>query len=152
LVKQSFDLHEEPDLPVGLLVSAKERLVSDQLHEGIINLATSCEIAAIRYIERKCMSRDSQVKAILNLKREHSFAERHFHLVPSHIDRRSLKMDDADAFSLLEKTYLTRNKLAHNGELAYKDPASHKKIVVTRPMTIDFFIGCERALDWINKL
>ena len=151
LVKQSFS-NNEPNLPIGLLVSAKERLITEQLHEGIINLASACEIAAIRYIERKGMRSDSQVKAILAAKHKHSFAERHFHLVTSHIDKRSLKTDDADAFSLLEKAYLARNKLAHSGELAYRDPVSHTKIAVTRTKAIDFFKGCERAVEWINKL
>ncbi len=151
LVEQSFDAGDLPDLPAGLLVSAKERLIVEQLHEGIINLASACEIASTRYIERKGMSGDLQVKAILAAK-NHSFAERRFHQVTSHVDGRSLKTEDANAFSLLEKAYLTRNKLVHTGELVYKDPASHMMITVTRVMAIDFFRGCERAVEWINKL
>lgn len=151
LVKQSFDAGDQPDLPVGLLVSAKERLMVEQLHEGIINLASACEIASTRYIERKGRNSNPQVKAILAAKNR-SFAERRFHQVTSHIDGRSLKADDPDAFSLLEKAYLTRNKLVHSGELAYKDPTSHTMITVTRAMSIDFFRGCERAVEWISKL
>jgi len=150
LIEQSFDAGDLPDLPAGLLVSAKERLIVEQLHEGIINLASACEIASTRYIERKGMSGDLQVKAILAAK-NHSFAERRFHQVTSHIDGRSLKTEDANAFSLLEKAYLTRNKLVHTGELVYKDSAS-RMITVTRVMAIDFFRGCERAVEWINKL
>jgi hypothetical protein len=150
LVKQSFS-HGEPELSVGLLVSAKEHLVTEQLHEGIVNLASACEIAATRYIERKHMSSDTKVKAIRKATNQ-SFAERYFHLITLHIDGRSLKSEDADAFSLLEKAYLTRNKLAHTGEMAYRDPKTHAKIAVTRSKAIDFFRGCERAIDWVNKL
>jgi len=150
LVTQSFS-RAEMDLPGDLLVSAKERLIAEQLQEGVINLASACEIAATRYIERKGMSGDSQIKAIVDARRKHSFAERHFHLVPLHIDGRSLKTDEPDAFNLLQKAYWTRNKLAHTGELAYQDPASQTTIAVTRSMTIDFFKGCERAGEWINK-
>jgi hypothetical protein len=151
MITQSFSRAEQ-DLPAELLVSARERLIAEQLQEGVINLASACEIAAARYVERKSMSGDAQVKAIIEARRLHSFAERHFHLVPSHIDGRSLKTDDPDAFDLLEKAYRTRNRLAHTGELAYQDAASRTTVVVTRSMTIEFFRGCERAVDWINKL
>jgi hypothetical protein len=151
LVTQSFSRAEQ-DLSAELLVSARERLIAERLQEGVINLASACEIAATRYVERKGMRGDSQVKAILKPRPHHSFAERHFHLVTSHMDGRSLKTDDPDAFNLLEKAYLTRNKLAHSGELAYRDPASQATVAVTRAMTIDFFKGCERAVEWINKL
>jgi len=151
LITQSFSRADQ-DLPVELLVSAKERLIAEQLQEGVINLASACEIAATRYIERKGKSSDPQVKAIVDARWNHSFAERHFHLVPSYIDGRSFKSDDPNAFSLLEKAYWTRNKLAHSGELAYKDPASRTTTVVTRSMTIDFFNGCESAVEWISRL
>jgi hypothetical protein len=42
---------------------------------------------------------------------------------------------------------LTRNSLAHTGELAYKDPTSKTNIIVTRSMTVDFSKGRERAID-----
>jgi hypothetical protein len=151
LVTESFSRAEQ-DLPTELLVSAKERIIAEQLQEGVINLASACEIAATRYIERKGMSSDSQVKAIIKPHPNHTFAERNFHRATSRIDGRSLKTEDPDAFSLVEKAYLTRNKLAHSGELAYRDPASLTVITVTRAMTIDFFKGCERAVEWINKL
>lgn len=151
LLTQSFSRAEQ-DLVAELLVSAKERLISDQLQEGIINLASACEIAATRYVERKGMNGDAQVKAIIDARRTHSFAERHYHLVTSHIDGRSLKADDPDAFDLVEKAYRTRNKLAHTGELAYRDPISQTTIMVSRSMSVDFFKGCDRAVEWINKL
>lgn len=151
VIKQSFSLAEQ-DLPRELLVSALERLIADQLQEGVINLASACEIAATRYVERKGMSSDHQVKAIRAPKRSHSFAERNYHLTPSHIDGRSLKTDDPGAFNLLEKAYMTRNKLAHSGELTYQDPTSGTTLVVTRAMAIEFFKGCERGVEWINKL
>ena len=151
LITQTFSRAEQ-DLPAEFLVSAKERLIAEQLPEGVISLASACEIAATRYVERKGMNGDAQVKVIVEARRLHSFAERHFHLVPSHIDGRSLKTDAPEAFDLQEKAYRTRNKLAHTGELAYQDPASRSTVAVIRSMTIDFFRGCERAVDWINKL
>jgi hypothetical protein len=151
LIKDSFDARDEPDLTEGLLVSAKELLSADQLREGVINLASACEIASTRYIDRKGRSRDPRVTAIIAAKKQ-SFAERRFHLVPLYIDGRSLKTEDAAAFSLVEKAYRTRNSLAHSGQLAYKDIVSRKMIDVTRSMANEFFGGCELAVDWINRL
>lgn len=151
-VQQSLSLSHQPNLPLGLLVSAKERLMADHLHEGVIGLASACEMAATRYVERKGRQGDAQVRKIIAARQKHSFAERHFHLVTFHIDRRSLKTDDTAAFELLEKAYRTRNSLAHIGELAYKDSLSGAAVMVTRSMANDFFRGCERAVEWIGNL
>lgn len=146
-----FDSGDEKYLPLRLLVSAKERLIADQQHEGIVNLASACEIASTQYAERKGMAGDKQVKNILN-ERNQSFAERRFHHLTLHIDNRSLKTDDPGAFDLLEQAYKTRNSLAHSGELSYKDRASGNLITVTRSMANSFFRACERAVDWVENL
>lgn len=151
LITSSSKAGVEPDVTEGLLVSAKELLAADQLREGVINLASACEIASTRYIDRKSMSRDPQVEAIVAAKKK-SFAERRLHLVTLHIDGRSLKVEDADAFSLAENAYRTRNSLAHTGVPAYKDPASGRMIAVMRSVANEFLSGCERAVDWLNKL
>lgn len=149
-VQRSLSLNDQPDLPVGLLVSAKERLMVDQLHEGIVSLASACEIASNRYINRKGASGDPQASDILKSKK--SFAERRYHALPLLLSRRSLKTDDIDSFSLLEKAYRTRNKVAHTGELAYKDLMSGQFVKVTRSTATAFYNGCERAVEWIENL
>lgn len=151
LLTKIFDSGDKQHLPIRLLVSAKGRLVADQLHEGIVNLASACEIASTQYIARKGMDGDPQVKNILGAKK-YSFAERRFNQLTLHIDKRSLKIDDPDAFDLLEKAYRVRNSVAHNGELAYKDPSSGMVIPVTRSMANSFFRACERAIDWVENL
>lgn len=151
VLQESLSLNDQPSLPMGLLVSAKEHLIVDQLHEGIVNIASACEIASTQYIERKCMRSDATTNDILKMKKQ-SFAERRFHRLTLHISGRSLKTDDPDAFSLLEKAYKTRNSVAHSGELAYTDPASGQVITVTRSMANDFFRGCERAVEWVEHL
>jgi hypothetical protein len=146
-----FDSGEGNYLPLRLLVSAKERLIEDQLHEGIVNLASACEIASTQYIGRKGLAGHKQVKKILDATNQ-SFAERRFHWLTLHIDNRSLKAEEPDAFDLLEKAYKTRNSLAHSGELTYKDPATGNLITVTRGMANNFFRACERAVDWVGNL
>jgi hypothetical protein len=64
-LQQSFVLNKEPNIPVALLVSAKQHLQSDHLHEGIINLASASEIACTRYVEGKSLRGSSKVKAVL---------------------------------------------------------------------------------------
>jgi hypothetical protein len=149
-LQQSLSLNEQPDLPLELLVSAKQCLMVEQLHEGIVNLASACEIASTRYIERKGMSGTPQVSDIL--RRKSSFAERRYHQLTLQISGRSLRADDADSFSLLEDAYRTRNSVAHSGELVYKDSAVGKTITVTRSMANEFYRGCERAVEWIENL
>jgi hypothetical protein len=150
-IDQSIRLGVQPNLTTSLLINAEERLMVDQPREAIIDLASACEIAATRYIDRKGMGADPQVERILAAKRQHSFAERNYHLVPTHIDSRSLKTDDSDAFEQVEKAYRTRNKLAHAGELVYRED-SGTMVSVTRDVAIKFYEGCKRAVEWIEKL
>lgn len=149
-VEQSLRLGVKPKLTASLLVNAQERLTADQLREAVIDLGSACEIAATQYVERKGMSGDRQVKELQRPRKDRSFAFRHYHLVTMHIDRRSLKADDAAAFDLLEKAYKTWNKLAHAGELAYEEAG--RIVPVTRPTANEFFEGCKRAVEWIEKL
>ncbi len=122
----------------------------EQLHEGIVNLASACEIASTRYIERKGLSGTPQVREIL--RRKKSFAEKRYNQLTLQVSGRSLKTDDPDSFGLLENAYRTRNSVAHSGELAYKDSAVGKTITVTRSVANDFYTGCERAVEWIEAL
>jgi hypothetical protein len=63
LITKIFDSGNEQHLPIRILVSAKGRLVADQLHEGIVNLASACEIASTQYIARKGMDGGSGANA-----------------------------------------------------------------------------------------
>lgn len=150
-VQRSLSSSDHPSLTAALLVSAKERIMLDQLGEGVVNLASACEIATTQYIDRKGMGGSADVKNILRAKKQ-SFAERRFHHLTFHIDGKSLKTEDPDAFDVIEKTYRARNSVAHSGVLSYKDPSSGNVIVVTRSSTINFFRGCERAIYWIESL
>lgn len=150
-VQRSLSSSDQPSLTAALLVSAKERIMLDQLGEGVINLASACEIATTQYIDRKGRSGTPDVSNILRAKKQ-TFAERRYHHLTLHIDGRSLRADDPDAFDLVEKTYKTRNSVAHSGVLSYKDANSGKHVEVTRSIAINFFRGCERAIPWIESL
>lgn len=149
-LQQSFHVNRELNLPIALLVSAKQHLQVDHLHEGIINLATASEIASTRYIEGKRLSGSSKVNAVLKAKGL-SFAQKHYHELTLQISGRSLQADDPVAFGHLENSYKTRNSVVHTGELSYRD-SSGTKVSVTRSTANDFFRGCERAIDWIENL
>jgi hypothetical protein len=150
-VQRSLSSKDQPSLTAALLVSAKERIMLDQSGEGVVNLASACEIATTQYIDRKGMSGSADVKNILRAQKQ-SFAEKRYHHLTLHLSGRSLKADDPDAFDLIEKTYKTRNSVAHSGALSYKDPGSGNSVAVTRSSTINFFRGCERAIKWIEGL
>jgi hypothetical protein len=149
-VNASLCGNREPSLPLALLVSAKERLMLEQSHEGIVNLASACEVASTRFIERKGLSSDTTVRQML---RQHtSFAQRRYHDITLHVVGRSFKTDDFGAFTLLENAYKTRNSVVHAGELKFHDSASSQITVATRSIINNFYRGCEAAVDWIENL
>jgi hypothetical protein len=140
----------EPRLTTSLLVSAKELIATDNLRQGIIVMASACEIASREYIRRKGRETDAEVKRRAGLPNT-SFAERRYHLVPEYTDNRSLKTEDPNTFDLLEKTYRARNNITHEGKLISVD-VSGGSFVVDRFHAHRFWEACERAVDWLDGL
>ena len=90
-----------PSLPLAILVSAKERLMLEEFHEGLVNLGTACEVASTQFIQRKGMATDTTVKQLL--RQQKGFAEKRYHNIPRHILGRSLKSEDRASYTLLER-------------------------------------------------
>jgi hypothetical protein len=150
LVNASLSASQEPKLPIALLVSAKEKLMLEQLQEGIVCLASACEIASTQFIQRKGLTNDPTVDRILRQRK--SFAEKQFDEITQFAVGRSLRVENGSAFALLKNTYKTRNNVVHNGELKYYDNISSQEVLVTRSMINDYFQSCEVAIDWIEAL
>ena len=148
-VSASLTAGREPDLPTSLLVSAQGHIETEGLREGVIALASACEVAGEEYLRRKGAVGDRQIARIL--KGNDSFAAKRFHLIPMHVQGRSLQTDDAATFDLIEKMYKTRNTLAHEGQLAYRGPG-RVLVPVERPLVNEFWRACEKALDWVAAL
>jgi hypothetical protein len=150
LVNASLSANQEPKLPIALLVSAKEKLMLEQLQEGMICLASACEIASSQFLERKGLTSDPTVDRILRQRK--SFAEKRYDEITQFAVGRSLKVENPAAFALLKNAYKTRNSVVHNGDLKYYDSISSQEILVTRSMINEFFRGCETAIDWIEAM
>lgn len=148
-VAASLAAGRAPDLPTSLLVSAQGHIETEGLREGVIALASACEVAGEEYLRRKGAGGDRQVARIL--KGSDSFAAKRFHLIPTHVEGRSLKTEDPPTFDLVEKMYKTRNTLAHEGLLAYRGPG-RVLVPVDRAMVNEFWRACEKALDWVAAL
>jgi hypothetical protein len=148
-VAQSLSQSRQPNLPLSLVVQAKNLIAVDRLHEGIIDLGSALEIASKQYVYRKGKDTDPQANIIVRTRA--SFAERRYHRLTSYIDNRSLKIEDINTFDLVEKIYRTRNNLAHDGELAYTE-RSGAIIPVDYILAHRFWDACERAVDWLASL
>lgn len=149
-VAASISQELEPRLIISLLVNSKVLIATDNLREGIIVMASACEIASREYIQRKGKETDAEVTRRAGLANT-SFAERRYHLVPEYIDNRSLKTEDFNTFDLLEKTYRARNNITHEGKLISVD-ALTGSFVVDRFHAHRFWEACERAVDWLDGL
>ena len=150
VVNASLSANQKPKLSVALLVSAKERLMLGQLEEGVVCLASACEVASTQFIQRKGLSSDPAVNRILC--RRISFAQKRYDEITHFAVGRSLKTEHLSVFTLLENAYKTRNSVVHNGELKYYDSTLSQEIDVKRSMANDFFRSCETAIDWIEAL
>jgi len=122
----------------------------ERLQEGIVCLASACEIASTQFTQRKGLTNDPTLDRILRQRK--SFAEKRYDEITRFAVGRSLKAENPSAFALLENAYKTRNSIVHNGDLKYYDSISSREILVTRSMINEFFRGCETAIDWIEAM
>lgn len=133
----------------GLLTDAHEWLVTQRLREGVIALGSACEIVSNEYLVRKGANKTPAVEKILKMGK--SFATKRFDLVPTHLQSRSLNVDNSGAFSLVESAYRTRNSVVHAGALSYADATGAIQPVDQR-RAFDFLRACTEAVDWMNSL
>jgi hypothetical protein len=148
LLQQSLQSGEYPSLPRSLITDAEEHLRTQRLREAIISLGTACEVASEECLIRTGREGEAQVKEIL--RRYDSFAERRYHLLTNYLSSRSFKNEDLSSFELVEKTYKTRNKLAHKGQLCFGDAG--KVIEVDQKLATHFLAASEKAINWIEGL
>lgn len=69
-VNASLIAHKEPSLPISLLVSAKNQLMLEEFHEGLVNLSSACEIASTRFIQRNGMMKDVTIRQMASATEE----------------------------------------------------------------------------------
>ncbi len=148
LLQQSFQLGEQPSLPRSLIIDAEEHVRTLRLREAVIALGTACEVASNEYLTRSGRSADPQVRSILRSRA--SFAEKRFHLLPNLLSSRSLKSEDTPNFDLVEKTYRTRNNLAHEGKLFFEDAGT--TVNVDQQISTRFIAACELSITWLESL
>ena len=138
-----------PDLAVGLLLDAKERLVTLRLREAVIAIASACEIASDRFIERKGQRQIRAIELILR-DRSLSFAHKRFDSIPQLVSMRSLLQEDPDSFEQITHAYRARNNLAHAGELSYEQAGI--SVEVDAPVATKFLYAGEQAVSWLESL
>jgi len=148
LLQQSLRAGEHPSLPRSLIVDAEEHLRTQRLREAIISLGTACEVASNEYLIRTGRESEPQVGRILS--RRESFAEKRYHLLTDYLSGRSFKNEDLPSFEFVEKTYRTRNSLAHKGRLCFDDAGT--VIEVDQRLATHFLAASEAAINWVGGI
>ncbi len=148
-IVDSLQRAHQPNLAETLLLDAHALFALLRLREGIVILGTACEIASDEYLRHIGKSGDPQADKVLGT-RNTSFAERRFHLLTQHFSQGSLKNDDPGTFELVEQLYRTRNNIAHEGLLYFKD--SGTPVDVDAKKAGEHLFAAERALRWLDDL
>jgi len=146
-IKASLARNEYPDLGIGLLLDARERLITLRLREAVISLATALEIASDQYIARSAL--DSKIVKEILRNRFLSFADKRFDATPNLLSNRSLKREDSPTFADVESTYRIRNGVAHTGRLF--DRQGGTELPVDAARVTELLIAVERAIEWLNS-
>lgn len=147
-IQQSLSKGKDPNLIDSLLLDARERIVMLRFREAVLSICTACEVASNEYLSRKGRVNDAQVKKFL--KKNVSFAEKRFDLLTNLISGKSLKVENAATFDLVEKVYRSRNNIAHEGRAIYEDGGS--TIEVDAPIATEFLEAAENAVKWLANL
>lgn len=84
------------------------------------------------------------------LSRRASFAEKRYHLLTEYLSGRSFMNEDFPNFEFIEKTYRTRNNLAHKGRLCFDNAGT--VIEVDQRLATHFLSASAAAINWVTGL
>jgi hypothetical protein len=84
------------------------------VREAVLSIASACEARAHALVETQSVISRKRAREITQT-RSASFATKHYDLLPHEIYSRSLRVDDANVFRLVDEAYSERNKLIHTG-------------------------------------
>lgn len=138
----------QPSLPRCFLVDAEEYLRTSRLRESIVSMAMACEVASNDFLQRAGRANDAQVKQILRSSR--SFAEKRFHAIPLLISGRSLQVEKATTYTVIENVYRTRNNVVHQGKCVYAEHG--QDIEVDERRCAEYLQTVDFTLRWIEGL
>jgi hypothetical protein len=148
-VEASFRRSIYPPLAQTLLVDAEWSVMTLGLREAVLSMATACEVASESYVESQDQASASAARAIIK-RRQLSFAERHYHLVPQQLAGRSLMQENRADFDQIEAVYKERNSLVHTGafslSLATRPSRDRQRVVA------EWMMAARRAIDWLDAI
>jgi hypothetical protein len=139
----------EPALDRSLLVTARERITQLQLREGVVAMATACEVASDRFIASTQAHANPEAQDALSAAGM-SFAERRFHAIPSAVAGRSLRLEAESIFDDVQRLYRARNNAAHAGVLCYSE--NGQSVQVDQEVASGFLASTRRAIAWLDEL
>jgi hypothetical protein len=143
----------EPDLVESLLVDAEEFLMTLRPREAVLALATACEVATSVYARNRMPVPDAELKKLLRSKGPYgsmSFAERRFHALPQHLDRRSFRLDHAVEYAAIDVLYGERNQLMHEGTLP--DPSAGVTRADLQREYYGYLAAVRASVVWFGRL
>lgn len=147
-VEESLQSSPDPDICKLLIVDAKEYLATLRIREALVAIASACEIASTRYIDKASDKDRSKVDTIES--KRNTFAEKRFHLIPSEVSGRSLQLEDKATYLDIKNAYKARNKVAHEGRAYFM--ADGTEVLVDVIMCYAFINSAKKGIDWINAL
>ena len=148
-VEASFRRSMYPPLAHALLVDAEWSVMTLGLREAVLSTATACEVASRTYVEGQDAASASAAKAILK-RRQLSFAERHYHLVPQQLVGRSLMRESRSDFDQVEAVYKERNSPMHTG--AFSPTLTTISSRERQRVVAEWTMGAQRAIDWLDAI
>ncbi|TYB98100.1 hypothetical protein FXF53_18415 [Micromonospora sp. WP24] len=137
-----------PPLSSSLLVDAQSALMSLNIREAILSIASACEVHASQYLKEQSVLSNSQASAAMS--GGGSFANKYFHELPQATCSRSLRDDYGSVFVDIDAVYGQRNGLMHGGSLrgdfaALDEIQQHHEVLR--------WVGSARkAIGWLDTL
>jgi len=138
-----------PPLHLSLLMDAEGALLTLSLREATLSIASACEVRANSYIETQSVISRTSARRILGTPSV-SFATKHYDLLPQSICSRSLRIDNAGAFELIDEAYSERNRLIHTGRFSHT--FSQMKELDKLRRADEWLASARVAIKWMDSL
>jgi hypothetical protein len=148
-VHESMSTGTLPLFHHALMVDARDALITGDIREAILSIASACEVRINRYAQAQTLISRNAAREITK-QSDLPFAKRYFDLLPSRTCGQSLSTFNTQVFEDVQSCYLQRNGLMHGADLS--DPLKGIGISARLRTVSRWLFSAEQAMTWVDSL
>ena len=138
------------ELHMAFLADAQTSVINGKLRRAVLEMAIACEVAVKGALFANSTTAGATYEYLEEKGRVHIKVIELIDGVAKAVFGQSFKDADPDAYKDIDHLFRARNKVAHRGDLIYRDDCGTKHNV-DRPTLAAWWASVETLMSWIDK-